>query len=67
MYIWPKQVNLQSEYLKEYIEKARIKQGIQELGISEHAYFFYETKNILSNPWVDNRRHLHFKDYQSIF
>ena len=54
------------EYYKEYLEKAR-QAGIEELGISEHAYFFYETKNILSNPWVDNRRHLHFKDYQKFF
>lgn len=55
-----------TDYLKEYIHKAR-NEGIEELGISEHAYFFYETKNILSNPWVDNRRHLHFKDYQAFF
>src|SRR5699024_5484954 len=55
-----------TDYLKEYIEKAKEK-GIEELGISEHAYFFYETTNILSNPWVDNRRHLHFKDYQVFF
>lgn len=54
------------DYYKEYLEKAQ-KEGIQELGISEHAYFFWETKNILSNPWVDNRRHLHFKDYQAFF
>lgn len=54
------------EYLQEYINKAQ-KEGIQELGISEHAYFFWETKDILSNPWVDNRRHLSFKDYQAFF
>src|SRR5690625_722721 len=54
------------EYYQEYLEKAQ-KQGIQELGISEHAYFFWETKHILSNPWVDNRRHLHFKDYKNFF
>lgn len=55
-----------TDYLKEYINKAK-NEGIEELGISEHAYFFYETKNILSNPWVDNRRHLHFKNYQAFF
>lgn len=55
-----------TDYLAEYIQKAEEK-GIQELGISEHAYFFYETKNILSNPWVDHRRHLHFEDYQVFF
>lgn len=54
------------DYYKEYINKAQ-KEGIEELGISEHAYFFWETKNILSNPWVDNRRHLQFKDYQAFF
>lgn len=54
------------DYLKEYMNKAR-QVGIEELGISEHAYFFYETKGILSNPWVDNRRHLYFDDYQAFF
>src|SRR5690625_5982137 len=54
------------EYYQEYLEKAK-QAGIEELGISEHAYFFYETKNILSNPWVDNRRHLHFRDYRNFF
>ncbi|HLS07189.1 MAG TPA: histidinol-phosphatase [Bacillota bacterium] len=54
------------DYLHEYIEKAQEK-GIKELGISEHAYFFSETKNILSNAWVDNRRHLQFDQYQELF
>lgn len=54
------------DYYQEYLSKAKSR-GISELGISEHAYFFYETKQILSNPWVDNRRHLHFKDYQAFF
>src|SRR5690625_4908111 len=54
------------DYLHEYIEKAQEK-GIKELGISEHAYFFSETKNILSNDWVDNRRHLRFKEYEQFF
>src|SRR5690625_4428446 len=55
-----------SDYYKEYLEKAK-KEGIQELGISEHADFFWETNNILSNSWVDNRRYLHFKDYRTFF
>lgn len=55
-----------TDYLKKYMEKAQ-QEGIEELGISEHAYFFQETKNILSNPWVDNRRTLQFKDYQALF
>lgn len=53
-------------YLKQYIKNAKNK-GIQELGISEHAYFFYETQDILSNDWVDNRRHLYFEEYQTFF
>ncbi|MGI8313924.1 histidinol-phosphatase HisJ family protein [Halobacillus mangrovi] len=58
--------NLDVEYLKTYIEKAR-EEGIEELGISEHAYFFQETSDILSNPWVNNRRTLDFKTYQDMF
>lgn len=57
---------LDVEYLKTYIEKAK-QEGIEELGISEHAYFFYETSEILSNPWVNNRRTLDFQTYQNMF
>ncbi|WP_181350744.1 histidinol-phosphatase HisJ family protein [Thalassobacillus sp. CUG 92003] len=53
-------------YLNDYIAKAKEK-GIEELGISEHAYFFHETSDILSNDWVENRRGLHFKDYHTLF
>ncbi|MFD1019430.1 histidinol-phosphatase HisJ family protein [Thalassobacillus hwangdonensis] len=55
-----------TDYLKQYIAEARQK-GIEELGISEHAYFFNETKPILSNPWIDNRRGIEFSDYQALF
>lgn len=54
------------DYLKQYIKKAQEK-GIEELGISEHAYFFSETKNILSNAWVNNRRNWQFDRYQELF
>ena len=54
------------DYLKKYLEKAQA-EGIEELGISEHAYMFHETKNILSNPWVENRRKLYFNDYWNLF
>jgi histidinol-phosphatase (PHP family) len=54
------------DYLLKYLEKAK-EAGITELGISEHAYMFYETKQILSNPWVENRRKLHFEDYYQLF
>src|SRR5690625_6425415 len=53
-------------YLKQYIKNAKNK-GIEVLGISEHAYFFYEIQDILSNDWVDNRRHLYFEEYQTFF
>ncbi|GAA0367122.1 histidinol-phosphatase HisJ family protein [Bacillus horti] len=54
------------DWLKKYIEKAKL-EGISELGISEHAYFFNETKGILSNPWVDGRRGLPIASYLSMF
>lgn len=57
---------LSVEYLKEYIQKAK-DEGIEDLGISEHAYFFQETRPILSNPWVENRRTLDFSEYQRLF
>lgn len=58
--------DLDVDYLRTYIKKAK-DEGIQELGISEHAYFFQETKEILSNPWVENRRTLDFQIYQDMF
>ncbi|MCA1020517.1 histidinol-phosphatase HisJ family protein [Halobacillus litoralis] len=58
--------DLDVDYLRTYIQKAK-NEGIQELGISEHAYFFQETKGILSNPWVNNRRTLDFDTYQQMF
>ncbi|AQQ53581.1 histidinol-phosphatase [Planococcus lenghuensis] len=54
------------DWLKNYVKQAK-NQGIDELGISEHAYFFNETSKILSNPWIDNRRGLDFRDYLSLF
>jgi len=55
------------EYLKKYLEQAE-KRGIGDLGISEHAYMFYETSNIIEgNEWVENRRKLHMKDYLAMF
>ncbi|WP_079529020.1 histidinol-phosphatase [Halobacillus hunanensis] len=58
--------DLSVDYLRNYIERAK-QEGIEELGISEHAYFFQETSNILSNPWVENRRTLEFNQYQHLF
>lgn len=54
------------DYLEKFTDEAAEK-GIQHFGISEHAYHFYQTKNILSNPWVDERRFYDMKDYVSLF
>ena len=57
---------LSFEYLLKFIKQAEAK-GIQEFGISEHAYHFQETKSILSNAWVDARRYYTMVDYTSLF
>ncbi|WLD91865.1 histidinol-phosphatase [Alkalihalobacillus sp. AL-G] len=54
------------DYLTQFTDAATNK-GIDEFGISEHAYHFYQTANILSNPWVDERRYYDMKDYISLF
>jgi histidinol-phosphatase (PHP family) len=55
-----------TDYLRKYVAQAQ-NRGISDLGISEHAYFFYETKDIISNPWIDNRRGLHIENYLQLF
>jgi histidinol-phosphatase (PHP family) len=57
---------LSLDYLKQFTEQAAAK-GIEHFGISEHAYHFYQTKNILSNPWVDERRYYDMGDYVNLF
>ncbi|MFC0271562.1 histidinol-phosphatase [Metabacillus herbersteinensis] len=54
------------DYLKLFTDEAKGK-GIEHFGISEHAYHFYETKNILSNPWVNERRTYKMDDYVALF
>lgn len=54
------------DYLKQFVDNAREK-GIQEFGISEHAYHFYETKNIVSKPWMEERRYYKMDDYVNLF
>ncbi|TMW73639.1 histidinol-phosphatase [Alteribacter natronophilus] len=54
------------EYLKQFAKKAD-EEGIREFGISEHAYHFYETADILSNEWVDARRWYTMKEYTDLF
>ncbi|MDQ0257683.1 histidinol-phosphatase (PHP family) [Evansella vedderi] len=54
------------DYLERFLHEAKEK-GIEEFGISEHAYHFYQTKDILRNPWVDERRYYDMNDYVSLF
>ncbi len=54
------------DYLKQFVDTAKEK-GIQEFGISEHAYHFYETKNIVSKPWMEERRYYKMDDYVNLF
>ncbi|WP_066175371.1 histidinol-phosphatase [Bacillus marinisedimentorum] len=54
------------EYLKKFTDEA-VRKGIESFGISEHAYHFYQTQNILSNPWVNERRVYDMKDYVNLF
>jgi histidinol-phosphatase (PHP family) len=54
------------DYLKQFTDEAE-KKKIEHFGISEHAYHFYQTKDILSNPWVDERRFYDMKDYVDLF
>lgn len=57
---------LSLEYLKQFTDQANSK-GIAHFGISEHAYHFYQTKDILSNPWVNERRYYDMADYVQLF
>jgi histidinol-phosphatase (PHP family) len=57
---------LSIDYLSKFVETAKQK-GIQEFGISEHAYHFYETKNIVSKPWMEERRYYAMDDYVDLF
>ncbi len=54
------------DYLKQFTDNAKAKE-IEHFGISEHAYHFYQTKNILSNPWVNERRYYDMEDYVKLF
>ncbi len=54
------------DYLSQFVEEAKRK-NVSHFGISEHAYHFYETENILSNPWVNERRWYNMDDYVRLF
>lgn len=57
---------LSLDYLRQFTDMAKQK-GINSFGISEHAYHFYQTADILQNPWVNERRYYDMKDYISLF
>ena len=50
------------DWLNRFIEQAH-KAGIQSLGISEHAYRFHQTKHLLDNPWVNQRKTQDLEEY----
>lgn len=54
------------DYLKRFTDAAE-KKGIKHFGISEHAYHFYQTADILRNSWVDERRFYDMDDYVELF
>jgi len=43
------------DWLELFVRQAA-KAGVTELGISEHAYRFTQTRHLLSNPWVEKRK-----------
>jgi histidinol-phosphatase (PHP family) len=43
------------EWLDEFVAQAQ-KNGVTDLGISEHAYRFHQTKHLLWNPWVARKK-----------
>ena len=44
-------------WLEEFVKVAK-KAGVTDLGISEHAYRFHQTRHLLWNPWVDKSQRL---------
>lgn len=54
------------DYLKKFTDRAKAL-DIQHFGISEHAYHFYQTADILQNEWVNPRRYYDMKDYIDLF
>ncbi|PLR76349.1 histidinol phosphatase [Bacillus sp. V3-13] len=54
------------DYLRKFTDQAAQK-GIGQFGVSEHAYHFYQTANILQNDWVNERRYYDMDDYVRLF
>ncbi len=49
-------------WLKEFLNVAK-ERGIEEYGVSEHAYRFKQTAHLLDNPWVRERRTEDLNEY----
>src|ERR1035437_2681620 len=43
------------EWLEKFVEQAK-KKGGNELGISENAYRFHQTKHLLWNSWIERKK-----------
>lgn len=50
------------EWLEEFVAQAT-RAGVTDLGISEHAYRFEQTRSLLSNPWVEQRKTEDLEEY----
>lgn len=53
------------EWLDTFVASAR-KAGVTDLGISEHAYRFHQTKHLLWNPWVERKKTEDLEAYLSL-
>ena len=53
------------QWLKQYVEAAQ-KQGVTDLGFSEHGYRFKQSKEILWNSWIEKRQTEDIEDYVNL-
>ncbi len=53
------------DWIKKYLEIAE-KNGVTDLGFSEHGYRFKQSKNILHNPWIEERQTEDLDEYVSV-
>ena len=43
------------EWLQKFMDQAKV-MGVNDIGISEHAYRFQQTRHLLDNPWVERKK-----------
>jgi histidinol-phosphatase (PHP family) len=53
------------EWLEKFVEQAH-KAGVTDLGISEHAYRFHQTKHLLWNAWVERKKTEDLDEYLNL-